>query len=116
MIRNMIFSLIGVMIAVTLLYTSRFIPYTTLIFPMSMSLIPLDNVEGRQVGTRLYFGDFHFHHSYIGTILVLLSIPFLFIFPPITFFMLGFGGILIIDQIPELLSGQWGMSVIQSIG
>ena len=112
---NFLLSGVGIVLAIFLIYTSRFIPYTKITFP-AMSLVPLYDESGAPKGTRLYFGDFHFHHSYIGTILILLSLPFLLVFPPISFFLIGFGITLIIDQIPELISGQWGLSVVQSIG
>lgn len=99
----------GMVVAISLLAISNFIPFTKISFGV-MSLVP------EETGTRLYFGGFHFHHSYIGAVLLLLSIPIFFKYPEVSLLLVGVGVALIADQIPFLFLGKpWGESIVQSI-
>jgi NADH:ubiquinone oxidoreductase subunit 3 (subunit A) len=82
---------------------------------VSFSLIPLYDEEGNPRGTRLYIGNYHVHHYVFGIIFLIFGIVLTFLFPPLGMFFVGFGMFLIIDQIPNLTTGQWGLSITQSI-
>lgn len=111
------FFAIGAIISISLLTFSRFIPLTKLNFAVfEASLVPLENEAGTPVGTRLYIGGFHLHHYFFGIIFILLAVPVFFKYPNVAMILIGLGSVLIIDQLPNIITNTWGASIIQSIG
>lgn len=90
---------LGILTGFLLLVFANFIPYIEI---KPFSLVHED------VGPRLYIGPYHIHHYIFGIILLLPAIYLIIIRKYLNFawFLLGLGVILIIDELPDLISGE----------
>jgi len=96
---QVLYMCLGILTGFFLLIGANFIPYT--------EIKPLSLVQ-EDAGPRLYIGKFHIHHYIFGIILLLLAIYLIIIRKYLNFawFLLGLGVILIIDELPNLISGE----------
>ena len=91
--------ILGVLTGFVLLIYSNFIPYT--------EFRPFSIVQ-KNVGTRLYIWNYHIHHYIIGIVLLIPAFCLIKIKKYLNFawFLIGLGIILIIDELPNLISGE----------
>jgi len=93
------FMCLGILTGFLLLVSANFIPY--------IEIKPLSLVQ-EDVGPRLYIGPYHIHHYIFGIILVIISIFLIKFkkFENFAWFLIGLGAILIIDELPHLITGE----------
>jgi len=90
------------------------------LIPIEFSLIGLSIIELREnpdepKGLSLSLSDVRIHHYIIGIFIVISALIIIKIKKPkpikkslqIGIFLLGFGGFLIIDQLPNIITGIW---------
>lgn len=84
--------------------------------PINFGIFKVSEVGGGVVGTNLFIGNLHIHHYFIGIILVVLGLSFYYFkMNKISWFLIGFGAVLIVDQLPNLITGQWEKTLTMMI-
>lgn len=96
----------------------------TPLVPVELSLTGLSIIELRDdpnepKGTSLTVSGFRIHHYMIGIGIIVLTLISIYLlnksqkkkFVPVSTFFLGFGGFLIIDQLPNIITGIWDRPV-----
>ena len=100
--------------ALILLVSMWMVPYT----PIKFGIIELDRspfYEEKPAGIRFQIGNFRVHHYMIGLIILALGTPIAIKWDKkLGYFMIGFGTVLVVDQLPNLISGTWGTTEMLS--
>lgn len=121
--RNLPYGLaIGFGLAVFALVVSFAVPFTPLALPFG--LVELDEspfFEGEPSGVRLQVGDFRIHHYMFAFLLIPVGIVLYYKRRgAISYILFAFSAILIVDQLPNLISGDFGetaqLSLVRRIG
>jgi len=96
-----IYLLIGALLGVALLFGSNFLPF----IPVQFFVLSLVKEEK---GTRLFILDYHIHHWIFGAIFSIIGTALVYKkrYEAFGYFLYGLGLILIIDQLPLIISGE----------
>jgi len=117
------YGMFGAITAIIILVGLAQVPLIPVELSMTnLSIVELRNNPDEPKGISLNVGEFRIHHYMIGIAIIIMTIIGINIIDKkkrkkiitVSTFFLGFGGYLILDQLPNILTGVWDKPVLLS--